>query len=291
MNKWVLIPIIIILAASTVTNGYFYLQESNRLDNAQSEIATLQGSVSTLGGDVTTLQGSVSTLGGDVTTLQGSVSTLGGDVSNLEANIAILQDYSRAVIDVVAALEPTVVRIETSNGAGSGVIIDSTGYVLTNYHVVEDATSVQITLTTGEQYQAAVFASDEDRDLAIIEINSSRTDFPEATLGSSQDTAIGDGVLTIGYPYPFDLEGEASFSMGIVSAFRTMDDYDWIQTDAAANPGNSGGPLVNLDGEVIGIITRGYYLASVYGERIFASGLTFAVPIDEAKLFIQNNMG
>lgn len=288
MNKWVVIPIIIILTIGTITNGYFYMQESDKLEEAQSEIAALEVNVSALEGNLSTLKGDVSALEGNALTLEGDVLTLEGDVSTLEEGISALGAYDRAVIDVVAILEPSVVRIEAlvqgvygGIGSGSGVIISSDGYVLTNNHVVEGATSVEITLMSGGRYDATVVASDEDRDLAILEIISNRTDFPEAVLGSSENLLIGEDVVVAGYPYGYYLEGRATFTKGIVSAFRTVDDYDWVQYDAPMNLGNSGGPLVNLKGEVIGINTWGFDY----------EGVNFAIPIDEAKLFIQDNIG
>ncbi len=345
MSKWVVIPIIVILTIGTITNGVFYLQESSKLKDAESRIATLEGNVpilegnlsavegdvsalegnlsavegdvsalegnlsavegnvstlegdvSTLEGDVSILEGGISTLGGgistlegDVSILEGGISTLEGDVSTLEGDVSALEAHDRAVMDVVALLEPSVVRIEVYKGGGwygggSGVIISNTGYVLTNYHVIEDATSIEITLMSGITYDATVIARNEDRDLAIVKIDSTRTDFPEAALGSSADVTVGEEVVAIGFSLLFDLEGQATFTQGIVSAVRTLDGYEYVQTDAAINPGNSGGPLVNLKGEVIGINTWKYV-----GEVI--EGLGFAIPIDEIKLFIQDTIG
>ncbi len=350
MNKWVVIPIIVILTIGTITNGVFYLQESSNLNEAESRIAalegnvpilgvdisnlegnlstlegnvstlgegisTLEGDVSTLEGDVSTLEGNVSTLEGGVSALEGNVSTLGGDVSTLEGNlsaaegnvsalegdVSALEAHDRAVMDVVAMVQPSVVMIEADlgdgwYGGGSGVIISNTGYVLTNQHVIDDAISVEITLMDGTTYDATIVAEDAYRDLAIVEIVSNRTDFPAAVLGSSADITVGEQVVAIGYPYQFRIGEPATFTRGIVSAIRVTDYYtgdflEYIQTDAAVNPGNSGGPLVNLKGEVIGINTWKVFLAGIDGERMFAEGLNFAIPIDEIKLFIQDTIG
>ncbi len=259
MNKWVLIPIIVVLAIGTITNGVFYLQESSKLKDAESRIATLEG---------------------NVPILEGGISTLEGNFLAVEGEVSTLEAYDRAVIEVVAVLEPTVVRIETSEGDGSGVIIARNGYVLTNQHLVEGATSIGITLMGGERYDATVIYWQKDWDLAILKISSTRTDFPEAVLGSSADVIVGEGVVAIGYAYR--LEGQATFSRGIVSAVRTVNGFEYVQTDATINKGNSGGPLVNLKGEVIGIN------AGFLDEGL---GLNFAVPIDKAKLFIQYTIG
>jgi serine protease Do len=124
-------------------------------------------------------------------------------------------------------------------------------------------------------------------DLALLKIDSTRTDFPEAVLGLSADIVVGGGAVAIGYPLGPELSGQATFTNGIVSAIRSFYEdgktNEYIQTNAAINPGNSGGPLVNLDGEVIGITT---WAIRVYGNEIWV-GLNFAIPIDDAKSFIE----
>ena len=184
--------------------------------------------------------------------------------------------------EVVEMLEPTVVRIETPEGSGSGIIISRTGYVLTNNHVVEDAHLITITLVSGEKYDGIVVARDEHRDLAIVGIIADRSDFSEAVLGSSENIMIGEEVVAIGYA--LWLEGQVTVSKGIVSAIRNINSSNYIQTDAAINPGNSGGPLVNLKGEIIGINTAKYVGVEV-------EGIGLAIPIDEAKIFIQDTIG
>ncbi len=171
---------------------------------------------------------------------------------------------------------------ETSEASGSGVIISRTGYVLTNKHVVEGAALVKITLMSGEKYDGIVVARDEQRDLAIVGIIADRSDFSEGVLGSSETIAVGEEVVAIGYS--LGLEGQVTVSKGIVSAIRDIDSSSYIQTDAAINPGNSGGPLVNLKGEIIGINTAKYV-----GEAV--EGIGLAIPIDEAKIFIQDTVG
>ncbi len=187
-----------------------------------------------------------------------------------------------SVAEVMVLLEPTVVRIETAEGSGSGIIISRTGYVLTNNHVVEDVALVKITLVSGEKYDGIVIARDEQRDLAIVGIIADRGDFAEGVLGSSGDITVGEEVVAIGYS--LGLEGQVTVSKGIVSAIRNIDGHDYIQTDAAINPGNSSGPLVNLKGETIGINKAKYV-------GIDIEGIGLAIPIDEAKLFIEDTVG
>ncbi len=164
-------------------------------------------------------------------------------------------------------------------GAGSGFIYDAQGHVITNNHVVSDATWVQVRLVDGREYQAKVVGSDPMSDVAVIQITPKKGEsLPVAHLGESDDLQVGDWVLALGSPF----ELEATVTAGIVSAKRRQLGggpsalQSYIQTDAAINPGNSGGPLVNLDGEVVGINS------AILGSPAFV-GYGFAIPIDIAK--------
>ncbi|MCK5124529.1 MAG: trypsin-like peptidase domain-containing protein, partial [Dehalococcoidia bacterium] len=307
MNKWVAIPVLVILAIGTIANGVLYFQASGQLDDTKSLLASLEGNVTSLEGNVSTVQGSVSGLEGDVAAVEGNVSDILGNVSSLEGNVSglegnvsaiegslsgvegnvstiegnisglegnfsslendfstlqdsvsglegnlsgleegvsALEDHDRAVMDVVAMVEPSVVQIFVNFGggdfgAGSGAIITSSGHVLTNRHVVDGAVAMIVLLMDGTVYDATLTALHNTRDIAIIEIVSSRTDFSAAVLGSSADVTVGETVVAIGFPYPDEIERPATFTAGIVSAIRTELGVDYIQTDAAVNPGNS----------------------------------------------------
>ena len=171
--------------------------------------------------------------------------------------------------------------VETAS-AGSGFIISPDGYIVTNYHVVKGATSVKVTLYSGDTYDATVIGGDSDYDVAVIKINASG--LPAVTLGNSADVNVGDTVLAIGNPL-----GELTFSMsqGIVSCCDRAINVDgtpfnMIQVDASINPGNSGGPLVNLYGEVVGIVSAKY---SSYSNTT-VEGLGFAIPISDVQAII-----
>ena len=171
--------------------------------------------------------------------------------------------------------------VETAS-AGSGFIISSDGYIVTNYHVVKGATSVKVTLYSGDTYDATVIGGDSDYDVAVIKINAGG--LPAVTLGNSADVNVGDTVLAIGNPL-----GELTFSMsqGIVSCCDRAINVDgtpfnMIQVDASINPGNSGGPLVNLYGEVVGIVSAKY---SSYSNTT-VEGLGFAIPISDIRAII-----
>ncbi len=162
------------------------------------------------------------------------------------------------------------------SGLGTGFIISEDGYIVTNQHVIEDATEIQVTITgNSEPYPATVIGEDHDLDLAVIKIEANEELTPLA-LGDSSDIRVGEWVTAIGNPYGLD----HTVTVGVISATGrpvTIDDRtykDLIQTDAAINPGNSGGPLLNLAGEVVGINT------AVNSQ---AQGIGFAISINTAK--------
>ena len=161
-------------------------------------------------------------------------------------------------------------------GAGSGVIVDPSGVILTNNHVVAGGGKVMVRLQDGREFKAVDIKTDPKTDLAVLRIEGAGT-LPAARLGDSSKVEIGDWVLALGQP--FGLEG--TVTAGIVSAkergIGITDREDFIQTDAAINPGNSGGPLVNLDGEVVGINTA---ISSNNGGY---QGVGFAIPANLAK--------
>ena len=173
-----------------------------------------------------------------------------------------------------------------SASSGSGFIITEDGYVVTNYHVVSGASSVQVTLYNGDTYDATVVGGDSDYDVAVLKINASG--LQPVTLGESADVNVGDTVLAIGNPL-----GELTFSMsqGIVSSCDRAINVDgtpfnMIQVDCSINPGNSGGPLVNLYGEVVGIVSAKY---SSYSSTT-VEGLGFAIPISDVRSIITDIM-
>ena len=173
---------------------------------------------------------------------------------------------------------------QTSTGSGSGVICTSEGHIITNYHVIEGATSVKVVLNTGDEYKATLIGADERTDLAVIKIDA--PDLPVAVLGDSSAVEAGEKVVAIGNPLGQEFAG--SLTQGIISAVnRTVTvsgrSFNMLQTDAAINPGNSGGALVNEYGEVIGI-------NSVKLVSSELEGLGFAIPISDAKPILDDLM-
>jgi len=172
-----------------------------------------------------------------------------------------------------------------AEGTGSGVIIDPEGYILTNYHVIAGAEEIKVTLSDGEErkYDGKVVGKDPRTDLAIIKIQS-KEKFPAAKLGDSDRIRIGDWAIAIGSPFGL----RQTVTVGVISAIRQSlvvegKEYrEMIQTDASINRGNSGGPLVNIKGDVIGINTAIYAPTGVF------SGVGFAIPINSAKAVLSD---
>jgi serine protease Do len=159
-------------------------------------------------------------------------------------------------------------------GQGSGFIVSNDGYIITNAHVVDGADNVTVRLTDRREFKAKVVGADKQSDIAVLKIDAKN--LPTVLLGKSSDANVGEWVLAIGSPFGF----ENSASAGIVSAkSRSLPDANYtqfIQTDVAVNPGNSGGPLFNLAGEVIGINSQIYSRSGGY------QGISFAIPIEVA---------
>src|SRR5215475_1855051 len=190
---------------------------------------------------------------------------------------ALSASFARVAQDV----EPCVTNIKISNGyqlegTGSGVIVNSNGYILTNAHVVRGASRIRVKLSDGSESEAKMIGVDLPTDLAVIKIDVKKT-LPTARMGDSDKLAVGDWVLAIGSPFGL----EQTVTAGIISAKERVTDsssalQQFIQTDAAINPGNSGGPLVNLNGEVIGINTQIATRTGTY------NGIGFALPSSTA---------
>jgi S1-C subfamily serine protease len=205
----------------------------------------------------------------------------------------VYEQLRPAVVEVTSTVSARSPFGSPAEGSGSGIVIDEQGIdeqglILTNYHVIADADNLEVTFADGTAVPAQVVGRDPGNDLAVIRADVTDEELAPAPLGDSDAVQVGDAVLAIGSP--FNLEG--TLTQGIVSALDrtyaseggTRPIRNMIQTDAAVNPGNSGGPLLDCQGEVIGINTL---LENPTGDRVNV-GVAFAVPINTAKRFLSD---
>ncbi|MPZ47747.1 MAG: PDZ domain-containing protein [Dehalococcoidia bacterium] len=208
----------------------------------------------------------------------------GGDGATISTSIS-------DVADLYDAVRPSVVRITTQGaragmgGLGSGVVIDKEGHILTNNHVIDGASQIDVTLIDGLAARAEVVGADPGNDLAVIKVDLPSDQLEPASLGDSSAVRAGEFVIAVGNPFGI----EASVTEGIVSGIgRTLSSgggrplRQLIQSDAAINPGNSGGGLFNSRGELIGITTA---IENPSGDRVFV-GIGYAVPVNTAERFL-----
>jgi len=204
--------------------------------------------------------------------------------SEEQNNIAVYRKNIGSVVNITskAVTFDFFYGLVPEEGQGSGFIIDKEGHILTNYHVIEQARQIEVTLHNRKKYRATIVGTDRSHDLAVVQIKGA--DLTPMVLGDSGNLQVGQKVYAIGNP--FGLAG--TLTRGIVSSIRSVQEPDGmtideaIQTDASINPGNSGGPLLNLRGEVIGINTM---IASSVGQ---SAGIGFAIPINTAKAVIND---
>jgi len=208
-----------------------------------------------------------------------------------------------AIVKAVKRASPSVVNINTEkttvdrdavfgagnakprkvNGMGTGIVIDSRGYIVTNHHVVAEVELIRASLDDGATYTASVVATDREHDLAIIKVDATRS-LPVMPAGTSSDLMLGEPVIAVGNAFGY----QSTVTSGIVSALsrdvevnETQSYRNLIQTDASINPGNSGGPLLNMNGEVVGVNVA---------IRAGAQRIGFAIPIDDARRIVARMM-
>jgi len=200
-------------------------------------------------------------------------------------NIAVYEKVADGVVNITS----TAVQMDfffnvfPTQGSGSGSILDTTGHILTNHHVVANAQKLEVTLADGSKWPAKLIGSDPDNDLAVIKVEAPKEKLRVIPMGDSKNLRIGQKVLAIGNPFGL----ERTLTTGVISSLgRTIRSEggflieDIIQTDAAINPGNSGGPLLNSQGEIIGINSA---IISPTGGSV---GIGFAIPVNTAKRVI-----
>ena len=298
-SKWILITIIILLIG-TITNGVLLFEQSAQLEDSQAKITALEEQLSNATDRISSLENDVlalADLSADISVLETDVSALTTDMSALKAGTEKLATPSLAeanIADIVAMLKPAIVCVDTEvvvygfgrtitqHGAGSGWIIDANGIIVTNYHVVEGARAITVTLDDGRKFTVNpnTVAADSLNDLAIFKIDAQN--LPAAAVGDSSNLRVGDWVVTMGNALGLG----TSAKEGIISRLDislTLDSQQiggLIETSAAINAGNSGGPLINMNGEVIGITNA--KVASIGVE-----GMGYAISMNKALPIIQ----
>ncbi|WP_330297205.1 S1C family serine protease [Streptomyces sp. NBC_00503] len=251
--------------------------------------------------------------GGTAAAVQQYLGTAGGNGTGVNGS-PISQSNNGTVSGVAENVSPSVVRIDTSTasgqGTGSGIVITESGEIVTNNHVVDGATKIQVTMSDGKKYSAKIVGTDPDKDLALIKLEGAK-DLKPANLGDSDKLKVGDEVVAIGSPDRLT----GTVTSGIVSALNrevnvpkseqqqspqggfpfsyggqqfngntgsNTTSYKAIQTDASLNPGNSGGALVNMNGEIVGMPSA-IYSPSSGGSSAGSVGLGFAIPVNTIK--------
>jgi len=217
---------------------------------------------------------------------QGLMETSTGNTSYSEderINIQVYESMNKAVVNITTEtlslnwfLEP----VPQDGGTGSGSIIDRRGYILTNYHVVENAYKVFVNLYDGSQYEGEVIGKDQENDLAVLKFDPGDKELVTIAFGDSSQLKVGQKVLAIGNPFGYDRTLTTGIISGLGRPVRTRQNLvirDMIQTDASINPGNSGGPLLDSSGRMVGINTM------IYSPSGGSVGIGFAVPVDTAR--------
>ncbi len=219
-------------------------------------------------------------------------------LTQADINAAVLKTLETAQLPSAVAkayenIRPSVVRVtgyakskngkeDVEVGVGTGVVIVDKGIILTNLHVVQGAQSIKVVFADGLESTAHITGAQPENDLAVLQAHKIPDDMIAATMRSTGDLAPGDHVLTVGYPFGIGPSASSGVISGLKRTFRSpegkQDLRNLIQFDAAANPGNSGGPLVTMDGEVVGIVTA---ILNPNQQRSFV-GIAFAVPIENA---------
>ena len=202
------------------------------------------------------------------------------------------QNLPSAAARAAEKIRPSVVRVKSyvknekgeqiENGVGTGVVIVDKGVILTNLHVVQAAQTIKLVFADGSESAASVTGAQPENDLAVLQAHTIPDDLIAATLRSTTDLVPGDQVVAVGFPFGIGPSTSAGVISGLGRSFRSPEGEqeigNLIQFDAAANPGNSGGPLVTMDGEVVGIVTG---ILNPTSHRTFV-GIGFAVPIESA---------
>jgi len=236
-----------------------------QIQTGQSLISAITNSSSTLQARINAVNAQQGQTATSIEALQAAVAQLAGSPAPLQAEFG----------SVINTIKPWIVKLNVTGaglrGYGSGVIVKSSGYILTVLHAVDGATSITVTLGTGEALQATIVSRDTAANLALLKMTTTRTDFPSAAMGSINSIVAAQTVIAAGFPLSPDLPGPATFTAGIVAAIRTGSSFYFVQSDADIAPGSGGGGLFTLDGKLVAVSS----LAQ-------ADGIYLFIPIDAA---------
>lgn len=203
-----------------------------------------------------------------------------------ENNMELYERLAPGVVNITSTIleRDFFFNVIPKKGVGSGVVIDKRGYIVTNHHVIEDASKLEVTLSNGEKYTAKLVGSDPDTDIAVIKINAPPSKLVVIPMGDSDNLRVGQKVLAIGNPFGLG----QTLTTGVISSLgRSLRSptgalvENVIQTDASINPGNSGGPLIDSSGRMIGINTA---IFSPTGANV---GIGFAIPVNTVKRVVE----
>jgi S1-C subfamily serine protease len=204
-----------------------------------------------------------------------------------KSTIAVFKMVSPSVVHItnIAQMRNVITASvdDVPQGTGSGFIWDDAGHIVTNYHVIEGATSTEVTLADGTTYEGKIVGTARDKDVAVIKIDAPPSKLAKIMIGTSGDLQVGQKVLAIGNPFGLDQTLTTGVISGLgreITSKSQRKIYDVIQTDAAINPGNSGGPLLDGQGRLIGINT------AIYSPSGASAGIGFAVPVDTVNLVV-----
>lgn len=252
-----LLTLIVIVASVSVGLDYFLIQDFQlKIGDLQTKNVNLQSDVDTLAEE----------LGLTASELRSSIKTVETDLASTSESLAELSAVSGDFSDIISEAVHGVVSVLTEDGQGSGAVYSDDGYIVTNYHVVKRASDIDVLFSDGARVDAALIGADTVNDIALLHVD--RTGLHELEFGNSNDVKIGEKVIAVGNPLGLSF----SVTEGIISAKDRViksGAAGLIQIDAPVNPGNSGGPLLNTDGEVVGIVN-----AKLQGYE----GLGFAIP-------------
>ena len=270
-SNWLAIVAIVLVVCLTVTFTVFMVASNSKNAALSSQIAALQLQIKELQKEITK------------NSYTGNGNSVSGTPSS-DAGLTPGQVYAQNIDSVV------LIYANTSGGrsTGSGFVLTEDGYVVTNYHVVEGGTTYTVVTSDGDEYAATLTGGDETNDVAVLKVDGVALDPVE--LGSSDDLIVGDQVVAIGNPLG---ELTSTLTVGYISGKNRDVSTDgtsinMLQTDASINSGNSGGPLFNMKGQVIGITTAKYSGNTSSGASI--EGIGFAIPIDDVKGMLQEIM-